>query len=100
MPQGARPHSTVRMSVRRGGRVRSAARAPAVARRVIFVYDNNNCTQRIAKRTRWVVPTRRRRAVLSDRVRGRRVVGRTIPRGGKGDGGGACLRQVRRRVWR
>jgi len=32
------------ISVRRGGRVRSAARAPAVARRVFFVYDNNNGT--------------------------------------------------------
>ena len=71
------------MSLRRGGRVRSAARAPAVARRVIFVSDNNNGTHRIAKLTRWVVPTRRRRADLSDRGRGRRVVGRAIPRGGR-----------------
>jgi len=80
--------------------VRSAARAPAVARRVMVVYDNNNGTHSIAKRTRWVVPTRRRRADLSDRGRGRRVVGRAIPRRGKGDGGGACLRHARRRVCR
>jgi len=86
--------------VRRGGRVRSAARTPAVARRVFFVYDNNIGTHRIAKRTRWVVPTRRRRADWSDRGRGRRVVVRTIPLGGKGNGGGACLRNARRRVWR
>jgi len=72
---------------------------PQWAPRVFFVYDNNNGTHRIAKRTRWVVPTRRRRADLSDRGRGRRVVGRTISRGGKGDGGGACLRHARRRVW-
>ena len=80
-------------------RVRSAARAPAVGPAGLFVYDNNNGTHRIAKRTRWVVPTRRRRADLSDRGRGRRVVGRTIPWGGKCDGGGACLRHARRRVW-
>ena len=70
--------------MRRGGQVRSAARAPAVARRVIFVYDNNNGTHRIAKRTRWVVLMRRRRADLSDRGRGRRVAGRTISQGGEG----------------
>jgi len=62
-------------------------------------YDNNNGSHRIAKRTHWVVPTRRRRADLSDRGRGRRVVDRTIPWRGKGDGGGACLRHARRRVW-
>jgi hypothetical protein len=46
------------ISVRRGGRVRSATRAPPVGPAGIFIYDNNNGTHRIAKRTRWVVPTR------------------------------------------
>jgi len=72
---------------------------PHWAPRVFCVYDNNNGTHRIAKRTRWVVPTRRRRADLSDRGRGRRVVGRTNPRVGQGVGGGACLHHARRRVW-
>ena len=80
------------MSARRGARVRCAARAPAVPRRVPFVYDNNNGTHSNAKRTRWVVPTRRRRADLSDRGGGRRVVGRTIPRGGRATvEGRACV---------
>jgi len=78
--------------------MRSAARAPPVGPAGLFVYDNNG-THRIARRTRWVAPMRRRRADLSDRGRGRRVVGRAILRGRKGDGGGACLRHARRRVW-
>jgi hypothetical protein len=97
-PQEARPQSTVReFSAAWWLGVRSAPRAPAVGPAGLFVYDNNNGTHRTAKRTRWVVLTRRRRADLSDRVRGRRVVGRAIPRGGS-DGEGACLRHARRRV--
>ena len=73
-------------------------RAPPQWAPRVFVYDNNDGTHRIAKRSRWVVPTRRRQADFSDRGRGRRVGGRIIPRGGKGDGGGACLRHAQRRV--
>jgi len=77
---------------------------PQRAPRVLFVYDNNIGIHRIAKRTRWVLPTRRRRADLSDRGRGRRVVGRTFPRGGRataeGRGcvtrGGECGGETRR----
>jgi hypothetical protein len=46
-------------------RVRSAARAPVVGPTGLFVYDNHNGTHRIAKRARWVLPTRRRRADLT-----------------------------------
>ena len=62
-------------------RVRSDARAPAVGPAGLFVYDNNNGTHRIAKRTRRVVTTRRQPADLSDRGRGGRVAGRAIPWG-------------------
>jgi len=76
---------------------------PQWGMRVLFVYDNNIGTHRIAKRTRWVVPTPTTGRLELSGSRQARGGSYSIPfAGGRqapGDGGGACLRHARRRVW-